>query len=125
MAKYPHHKAWLAAHPHRSEEWFDAKIGDGFDVHHIDHDRQNHDPSNLVLIEGSDHMLLHGVRKILTSRNSGRMGAKAWLAKSTRAERAARASKAAQARWAPWAKFGITRVAWRRRQERAARGERP
>jgi len=55
-----HQLAWLAAHPYRSEEWLRAVLADGFDVHHADGDHSNDDPRNLVLIERTDHMALHG-----------------------------------------------------------------
>jgi hypothetical protein len=55
-----HHAAWLASHPHRTEEWFRARIADGFDIHHLDRDRSNNSPGNLAMIECTDHMRLHG-----------------------------------------------------------------
>lgn len=57
----PHHEAWLSAHPERSSEWLNARILDGFDVHHLDGDHSNNDPLNLVLIDHVDHMRLHGM----------------------------------------------------------------
>jgi hypothetical protein len=35
---------------------------DGFDVHHLDGDHANNEPANLVLIEHTDHMAIHGGR---------------------------------------------------------------
>lgn len=58
----PYHYAWLGAHPHRTEEWLRAALRDGFDIHHIDGNHENNDPANLVLIEHTDHMMLHGGR---------------------------------------------------------------
>jgi hypothetical protein len=55
-----YHHAWLSVHPHRSVEWLSERMADGFDVHHIDGDHANDEPSNLVLIECADHMRLHG-----------------------------------------------------------------
>ena len=43
----------------------------GFDVHHMDGNHTNNDPSNLVLIEHGDHMMLHGKKRRL-----GRVGPK-------------------------------------------------
>lgn len=60
-----YHKNWLAAHPHRSEEWFKDKMKDGFDIHHMDGNPANNDPSNLVMIEAADHMELHGFGRVL------------------------------------------------------------
>jgi hypothetical protein len=57
----PHHAAWLAAHPHRTEEWLRARLADSFDVHHRDGEHDNDSPDNLVLIEHTDHMSLHGM----------------------------------------------------------------
>lgn len=54
-----HHRAWLECHPHRSEEWLLQKLAEGFDVHHVDGNHENNAYSNLVLIEGSDHFMLH------------------------------------------------------------------
>lgn len=57
-----YHYAWLSVHPERTEEWLAARMADGFHVHHIDGDHYNDDPKNLVLIDGTDHMRLHGMR---------------------------------------------------------------
>lgn len=57
-----HHRAWVEAHPHRTDAWFLARLEEGFDVHHIDADHTNNDPDNLVLIETTDHHRLHGRR---------------------------------------------------------------
>lgn len=59
-----YHYAWLSEHPNRSEEWLKARLADGFDVHHLDGDHSNDAPSNLVLIEHTDHMMLHGGRTL-------------------------------------------------------------
>jgi len=59
-----YHEVWLAAHPQRSREWLAERLRDGFDVHHMDGNHDNNDPANLVLIEGSDHMMLHGGRAL-------------------------------------------------------------
>jgi len=56
-----YHSVWLAAHPHRSEEWLQERFRDGFDIHHIDGNHENNRSENLVLIEASDHMRLHGM----------------------------------------------------------------
>lgn len=59
-----YHYAWLSEHPYRSEEWLKAKLVEGFDIHHLDGNHDNNDPANLVLIEHSDHMMLHGGRTL-------------------------------------------------------------
>lgn len=55
-----YHYIWLANHRNRTEEWLKERLADGFDIHHADGDHSNNDPSNLVLIESTDHMRLHG-----------------------------------------------------------------
>jgi len=56
----PHHAAWLSAHPDRDAAWLRRMVDEGFHVHHVDSNRANNDPANLVLIEGADHMRMHG-----------------------------------------------------------------
>ena len=56
-----YHKVWLDAHPERTLEWFKERMKDGFDIHHIDGDKTNNAPDNLVMIECRDHMRLHGM----------------------------------------------------------------
>lgn len=53
--------AWLSRHPNRTLEWLEGMISQGFDLHHVDGDRDNNDPENLVLIETNDHMMVHGL----------------------------------------------------------------
>jgi len=55
-----YHRAWLALHSNRDEAWLREKLREGFDVHHLDGDKANEAPENLVLIEHLDHMRLHG-----------------------------------------------------------------
>lgn len=55
-----HHVVWLASHPRRTREWLEQRIADGFEIHHCDHNHNNNEPWNLVLIEGVDHHRLHG-----------------------------------------------------------------
>ncbi len=57
-----YHHAWLSAHPGRNEAWLAERMADGFHVHHIDGDHANDAPANLVLIDGVDHMRLHGMK---------------------------------------------------------------
>lgn len=40
-------------------ERHNGPIPDGFDVHHIDHDRSNNDPENLVCLAKDEHTRLH------------------------------------------------------------------
>lgn len=40
------------------------RMADGFDIHHLDGNHDNNDPANLVLIEHTDHMALHGGRTL-------------------------------------------------------------
>ena len=69
----PHHAAWLAAHPARSLRWFRSRIRDGFDIHHLDGDKHNNHPSNLIMIENSDHLMVHNSsRKLVRMSRSER-----------------------------------------------------
>jgi len=61
----PHHAAWLAANPHRTEHWLAERTKDGFDIHHLDGNHSNNDPLNLVLIDGGDHLMIHNGKKRL------------------------------------------------------------
>lgn len=54
-----HHLAWLSAHPDRTEQWLRERIADGFDVHHLDGNRDNNSKDNLILLEHVDHMRVH------------------------------------------------------------------
>ena len=56
-----YHEAWLKVHPERSRLWLLEMQADGFDIHHVDGDRANNAPENLVLIEHNDHMSLHSL----------------------------------------------------------------
>ena len=58
-----HWYVWCEANA-KPIEWLKDKIQEGFDVHHIDGDKLNEDPSNLVLIWCGDHMMLHGMGRI-------------------------------------------------------------
>lgn len=68
----PHHLAWLSAHPDRTPEWLAEKLAEGFDVHHLDGERSNNDPSNVALVEHLDHMRLHGSPGLNRLLQSGR-----------------------------------------------------
>lgn len=59
------HEVWLEAHPERTAIWLQERLDDGFDVHHLDGDRENNDPGNLVLIECRDHQMLHHERRFM------------------------------------------------------------
>lgn len=67
----PYHYAWLGAHPERTEEWLRRMMAEGFHIHHIDADHYNNDPMNLVLIEGADHLFLHGMNRLKFVRTRG------------------------------------------------------
>lgn len=57
----PYHHAWLSVHPDRDEVWLKEKLCEGFDIHHVDGDHDNNEPSNLMLVEHVDHLRLHGM----------------------------------------------------------------
>lgn len=61
MGNSPHHAAWLRRNTHRDAEWLQRMIDDGFEVHHLNEDEHNNDPTNVVLLDMGDHALLHGV----------------------------------------------------------------
>jgi hypothetical protein len=63
-----YHRAWLSKHPERTEAWLRDRPRDGFDVHHLDGNHSNDEPSNLALVEHHDHMDLHGfgMRRLLS-----------------------------------------------------------
>ena len=56
-----YHYAWLEKHPERTEEWLRARLADGFHIHHLDGNHSNNVQMNLILIEGLDHLALHGM----------------------------------------------------------------
>lgn len=95
-----YHLAWLQAHPERDLDWLAAKIEEGFEIHHLDGNHANDDPSNLVLIEGVDHTRLHGwgIRLSFSTVETRRKATEA--RKLIPAEkRKAIAKRAARARW--------------------------
>ncbi len=58
-----YHYKWLEYHPNRTREWLSDRLKEGFDIHHIDGDKNNNEPDNIVLIDHADHIMLHtGVR---------------------------------------------------------------
>jgi hypothetical protein len=82
-----YHYAWLTAHPDRTRAWLKARLRDGFHVHHVDGNHQNDAPKNLVLMEGVDHLRLHGHR--LTD------GIAQWRIRSSKRAKEAKAARAA------------------------------
>lgn len=83
-----YHYAWLSVHQNRNEEWLRERLRDGFDIHHLDGDHYNDDPSNLALVEATDHMRLHGLsmNRLLVKGRNGRspdLGPIAYDMKST------------------------------------------
>lgn len=72
----PYHWVWLSCHPGRTAEWLRERLADGFHVHHADGVHSNDTPSNLIMIEGLDHMLIvhgHKVAGIFTRERSREM----------------------------------------------------
>ena len=41
-------------------EYYNGEIPEGYEIHHIDHDKSNNDISNLQLLTQKEHMKLHG-----------------------------------------------------------------
>lgn len=54
-----YHYIWLNAHPDRTETWLKDCLKDGFLIHHLDGNHSNNVIDNLLLIEKSDHLMLH------------------------------------------------------------------
>lgn len=52
-------------------EYYNGTIPQGYDIHHIDLNKDNNDISNLKLISKSEHMKLHG--SLLTDEQKGKM----------------------------------------------------
>lgn len=65
-----YHRVWLNSHSWRTEEWLRDRLKDGFHIHHLDGNHYNNDPKNLILIDGSDHMHLHGMPLEVMARGS-------------------------------------------------------
>lgn len=57
----PYHYIWLKNHPGRTEEWLRDRLADGFHIHHVNGRHDDNTPDNLALIEGMDHLRLHGM----------------------------------------------------------------
>jgi hypothetical protein len=91
-----HHKAWLDAHPHRTLEWLKERTSDGFDIHHVDGDRENNAPENLVMIECSDHMMLHGSRMLRLSAQDKRRACRPKISKDSSGDYGVSAEKIAE-----------------------------
>lgn len=66
-----YHYIWLNEHPNRTAEWLKDKLMDGFHIHHIDGNHENNNESNLVLIDGADHFLIHNGKKRAISKQLG------------------------------------------------------
>lgn len=96
-----HHLAWLDAHPERTMEWLKRMMFEGFQVHHIDGDNSNNEPSNLALIESVDHMRLHGLLGLvcLDVRAAASKGGKTRMSKMSKAELRKHQQAASNARW--------------------------
>jgi hypothetical protein len=69
-----YHLIWLHSHPERSEKWLRQQLSEGFHIHHINGDHFDDDFANLVLIEGSDHLRLHGIDLVSSVRRKGARG---------------------------------------------------
>lgn len=96
-----HHLVWLDIHPERTSDWLKRMMLEGFHVHHIDGDHSNNHPGNLALIEGADHMRLHGLFSLAKSdiSEAARKGARIRWAKMPPEKRAKQARHAANSRW--------------------------
>lgn len=87
-ALQPYHMAWLSAHPERNLKWLKERLADGFQIHHVDGNHANNAIDNLLLVDGFDHMRLHGIRKMPKVQNMAEIGRKgAAKANETRARK--------------------------------------
>lgn len=133
----PHQRAWLEAHPYRTWDWLQRIQLEGFDIHHIDGNRDNNSPDNLILVETSDHEgVIHGRLRSIAEQIQRRLDAK--NKRETAGEKAYRLRKL-RLSWSeidaflkvrasnmyarayalsdgrPWPLEGIGRVSWERR----------
>jgi len=58
-----YHNVWLGHHPNRTVDWLRERLKDGFGIHHIDGDHENNAPENLVLLDWTDHRMIHAGKK--------------------------------------------------------------
>jgi hypothetical protein len=56
-----HHQIWLENHPERNKEWLQERLQDGSHIHHVDNCHANNVPENLILVDATDHVRLHGI----------------------------------------------------------------
>lgn len=115
----PHHKAWLLSHPWWSPEWLKARLREGFDVHHLDGNHDNNDPANLVLIEHTDHLMLHGDGK---TRHLGRIGRTGRRGKRKKREKPQRSGKRKEMALDQYEKMKRDLVASIKEKERSEHG---
>ena len=58
------HKGWMYEHRYVAEQKIGRQLKADEEVHHIDHNRMNNSPENLVVLASSKHRKLHGVEHI-------------------------------------------------------------
>ena len=81
-----YHHVWLEHHPNRTVDWLRERLKDGFGIHHIDGDHENNAPENLVLLDWTDHRMIHAGKK-------SKIVAKPKLKKRQKVEKPRRAPK--------------------------------
>lgn len=91
--------AWLDAHPARSAEWLIHRLNDGFEIHHVDGNHDNNAPGNVVLIEGVDHMRMHGMCVKALRQATGHLGGTKRAQRLSAKRRSAIARQGGRARW--------------------------
>ncbi|TAL43821.1 MAG: hypothetical protein EPN91_05550 [Salinibacterium sp.] len=76
-------------------------IADGFDIHHVDGNHANNHPANLILMDGIDHMRLHGLFKMARPdrREAVAKASRERWAKTPQKDRVAHAKRIANIRW--------------------------
>jgi hypothetical protein len=77
---------WISSHKFKGKpkrlhiyvwEKYNGEIPDGFHVHHIDHNTDNNEIENLMILERSEHLILHGQNernRVLASKNIVKYG---------------------------------------------------
>jgi hypothetical protein len=109
----PHHVAWLACHPKRTEEWLLERLADGFHVHHADGNHSNDAPNNLILVEGVDHIRVFHCGEIEVGMKEREM--------NPRQKLASRGGRARANKLSPWMRKVLARRAARARWNREDR----
>ena len=61
--------------------WMHQAATAGFDVHHLDGERMNNDPENLIMIFTGDHAQIHNIKLFESKSFFGKRGKGKWMTK--------------------------------------------